>query len=236
MSKHLRAFRAGANILAFNKNNTNYAMTCAWAMMVDYQKIAMLIGSQSVTGQNLEIGQKVGVSALSDGQQEIAKIIGMNHSNEINKFDTIPFIWYNTCKSRYYTDFIAIFLPGFAGNRKIWLYDIISRALYDIIVWSDMYGTTLPNLRKSFNQTRIAILKNTNTKSSRLIIKVLNSAVANATNNFNMKFEDLVISECFINPGPVLKRSKIGSRSKVDRRDKRTSHITVKVSDNKEAK
>ena len=92
MSKHLRAFRAGANILAFNKNNTNYAMTCAWAMMVDYQKIAMLIGSQSVTGQNLEIGQKVGVSALAEGQHEIAKIIGLNHSDEINKFDTIPFI------------------------------------------------------------------------------------------------------------------------------------------------
>ena len=76
-----------------------------------------------------------------------------------------------------------------------------------------------------------AILKNTNTKSSRLISKVLDSAIANATNNFNMKLEDLVISECFINPGPVLKRSKIGSRSKVDRRDKRTSHIIVKVSD-----
>ena len=76
-----------------------------------------------------------------------------------------------------------------------------------------------------------AILKNTNTKSSRLISKVLDSAIANATNNFNMKLEDLVISECFINPGPVLKRSKIGSRSKVDRWDKRTSHITVKVSD-----
>lgn len=76
-----------------------------------------------------------------------------------------------------------------------------------------------------------AILKNTNTKSSRLILKVLNSAIANATNNFNMNIEKLVVSECFINPGPVLKRSKIGSRSKVDRRDKRTSHITVKVSD-----
>ena len=80
-----------------------------------------------------------------------------------------------------------------------------------------------------------AILENTNTKSSRLIIKVLNSAVANATNNLNLKEEDLKVSECFINPGPVLKRSKIGSRSKVDRRDKRTSHITVKVSDGKEA-
>ena len=80
-----------------------------------------------------------------------------------------------------------------------------------------------------------AILLNTNTKSSRLIIKVLNSAVANATNNLNLKEEDLFVSECFINPGPVLKRVKFGSHTKVDHRDKRTSHITVKVSDGKEA-
>jgi len=91
MSKHLRAFRAGANVLAFNKNNTNYAMTCAWAMMIDYQKIAMLIGGQSVTGQNLELKQKVGVSALADGQQEIAKIMGTTHSNEVNKFVNIEY-------------------------------------------------------------------------------------------------------------------------------------------------
>ena len=76
-----------------------------------------------------------------------------------------------------------------------------------------------------------AILKNTNTKSSRLIIKVLDSAAANATNNLNLKEENLFVSECFINPGPILKRVKFGSRTKVDRRDKRTSHITVKVSD-----
>ena len=87
---------------------------------------------------------------------------------------------------------------------------------------------------KSVTDAR-AILKNTNTKSSRLIIKVLNSAVANATNNLNLKDEELFVSECFINPGPVLKRVKFGSRTKVDRRDKRTSHITVKVSDGKEA-
>ena len=87
---------------------------------------------------------------------------------------------------------------------------------------------------KSVTDAR-AILKNTNTKSSRLIIKVLNSAVANATNNLNLKEDELFVSECFINPGPVLKRIKFGSRTKVDRRDKRTSHITVKVSDGKEA-
>lgn len=78
-----------------------------------------------------------------------------------------------------------------------------------------------------------AILKNTNTKSSRLIIKVLESATANAVNNLGLKEEDLFVSECFINPGPILKRIKFGSRTKVDRRDKRTSHITVKVSDGK---
>ncbi len=95
---------------------------------------------------------------------------------------------------------------------------------------------TLDLIRGKKATVAVDILKNTNTKSSRLIIKVLNSAIANATNNFNMNLDDLVVSECFINPGPVLKRSKIGSRSKVDRRDKRTSHITVKVSDgNKEA-
>ena len=75
------------------------------------------------------------------------------------------------------------------------------------------------------------ILKNTNTKASILILKVLESAVANATNNLEMKEENLIISECFINAGPVLKRIKFGSRTKVDRRDKRTSHITIKLRD-----
>ena len=87
---------------------------------------------------------------------------------------------------------------------------------------------------KSVKDAR-AILNNTNTKSSRLILKVLNSATANAVNNLNLKEDELFVSECFINPGPVLKRIKFGSRIKVDRRDKRTSHITVKVSDGKEA-
>ena len=75
------------------------------------------------------------------------------------------------------------------------------------------------------------ILKTTNTKASRLISKVLDSAVANAVNNLSLKDENLYVSECYINPGPILKRIKFGSRTKVDRRDKRTSHIFVKVSD-----
>ena len=67
------------------------------------------------------------------------------------------------------------------------------------------------------------ILKTTNTKASRLISKVLDSAVANAVNNLSLKEENLYVSECYINPGPILKRIKFGSRTKVDRRNKRTS-------------
>lgn len=95
---------------------------------------------------------------------------------------------------------------------------------------------TLDLIRGKKIQVALGILANTNTKSSRLIVKVLNSAVANAVNNNGAKEQDLIIAECYINPGPILKRVKFGSKTKVDRRDKRTSHIMVKVTDNKEAK
>lgn len=74
-----------------------------------------------------------------------------------------------------------------------------------------------------------AILSTTNTKASRLISKVLNSAVANAINNLNLDETKLYINETYINEGPVLKRFKVASRSHVDKRNKRTSHIIVKV-------
>ena len=77
------------------------------------------------------------------------------------------------------------------------------------------------------------ILKTTNTKASVMILKVLNSAVANAVNNGGAKEDELVIKECFINPGRTLKRIKFASKGNVDRHDKRTSHIKVVVTDGK---
>ena len=85
---------------------------------------------------------------------------------------------------------------------------------------------------KSISEAR-AILDTTNTKASHLIRKVLDSAVANAVNNFSANESELKISACYVDPGMVLKRIKFASRGNVDRRDKRTSHITVKVSDGK---
>ena len=77
------------------------------------------------------------------------------------------------------------------------------------------------------------ILANMNKEAARLIRKVLTSATANAENNLGLKKEDLKVSEAYINEGLVLKRMKFGSRGHVDPIKKRTSHITIVVSDNK---
>ena len=77
----------------------------------------------------------------------------------------------------------------------------------------------------------MAILNNLNTKSARLTKKVLTSACANAENNFKMDKNNLYVKEAYINDGPILKRRRIGSRSHIDRHDKKTSHITIVVAE-----
>ena len=88
---------------------------------------------------------------------------------------------------------------------------------------------------KSVKEAR-SILETTNTKASRLISKVLNSAVANAVNNFKANEADLVIKETYINEGRTLKRRKAASHSRVAKNFHRTSHIYVCVTDNVLAK
>ena len=92
---------------------------------------------------------------------------------------------------------------------------------------------TMDLVRGKDVKTARAILETTNTKASTMILKVLNSAVANAVNNNGCKEEELVIKECFVNPGTILKRIQFARRGNVDRHDKRTSHIKVVVTDNK---
>lgn len=77
----------GANVLTLNKNGHKYGMTFAWGMAVDYDKLIAMIGGQSITGHHLKVGDKVGISALANGQKEIALHFGDNHSDEFNKFD-----------------------------------------------------------------------------------------------------------------------------------------------------
>ena len=77
------------------------------------------------------------------------------------------------------------------------------------------------------------ILRNINKEAARLTIKVLTSAVANAENNLGLDKTKLYVSKAYVDEGQTLKRMKFGSRGHVDPIKKRTSHITIVVSDEK---
>jgi len=75
----------------------------------------------------------------------------------------------------------------------------------------------------------MAILKNTPKSASEYLVKLLKSAIANAENNYSMDVSKLYVSECFVCPGPTLKRIMPRAQGRADRILKRTSHVTIVV-------
>jgi large subunit ribosomal protein L22 len=80
----------------------------------------------------------------------------------------------------------------------------------------------------------IAILKHTRRGASPVVEKVLNSAIANAEHNYEMDPDNLVISEAYVNEGATLKRFRPRAQGAAGRINKRTSHVTVVVTEKKE--
>ena len=66
-----------------------------------------------------------------------------------------------------------------------------------------------------------------NKKPTDLILKLINSAVANARNNFDLKEDNLYISEIFVNGGPTMKRWRPRAMGRAARINKRTCCVTV---------
>ncbi|MGQ7742389.1 50S ribosomal protein L22, partial [Streptococcus suis] len=64
-----------------------------------------------------------------------------------------------------------------------------------------------------------------------IIEGVLNSAIANAENNFGLEKANLVVSEAFANEGPTLKRFRPRAKGSASPINKRTAHITVVVAE-----
>lgn len=73
----------------------------------------------------------------------------------------------------------------------------------------------------------VAILKTLNKSASEPILKVVNSAAANAENNLAMNKDTLYIAECYADQGATLKRMQPVSKGRGHSILKRTSHITV---------
>lgn len=76
-----------------------------------------------------------------------------------------------------------------------------------------------------------AVLKNTPKAASPIILKVLESAAANAENNMNMSKRDLFVAVAFADVGPTLKRFAARAKGSGARILKRTCHITLVLDD-----
>ena len=80
----------------------------------------------------------------------------------------------------------------------------------------------------------INLLTFSNKKGAGVVKKVLDSAIANAEENDGADIDELRVSAVEINQGPVMKRLRPRARGRADRILKRTSHVTVTVSENGE--
>ena len=76
-----------------------------------------------------------------------------------------------------------------------------------------------------------AILMQTPKAAAEPLLKLLNSAVANAEVNHQMNTDALYVSSVYANPGPIMKRGMPRARGQSYRINKRTTHITIAVSE-----
>ena len=74
------------------------------------------------------------------------------------------------------------------------------------------------------------------TKGSALgVSKAIQAAAANAENNFGLNREDLYIRTIYADKGPSRRWRKIGARSRIKPLERRSTHITVGVSEKESA-
>ncbi len=89
----------------------------------------------------------------------------------------------------------------------------------------------LNSIRGKSVSEALQLLEFFNKKGARLVEKVLNSAIANAENNFGLNVDSLYVAKCTADDGPRLKRMNPMARGRASVILKRQSHITVVVRD-----
>ena len=86
-------------------------------------------------------------------------------------------------------------------------------------------------IRNKPTNLALAILRNTPKAASEPLEKLLKSAVANAENNNHMDASKLYVSQCFVCQGSTLKRIRPRAHGRAFDIMKRTSHVTLAVSE-----
>jgi ribosomal protein L22 len=81
---------------------------------------------------------------------------------------------------------------------------------------------------KRVGQAR-AILSHTPRAASTDILKLLDSAVANAENNYELAADELRVGRAFVDEGPTIRRYRPRALGRATRINKRTSHMTIEL-------
>lgn len=92
----------------------------------------------------------------------------------------------------------------------------------------------IDQVRGMYADEASVVLQHMPQKGAALARKTLESAIANAEENFELNRQDLVIAKIVADEGPRLKRYKAGARGRYKPRIKRSSHLTIVLEEREE--
>ncbi len=92
-------------------------------------------------------------------------------------------------------------------------------------------GLVAATIRGQHAKAAQVTLQHLNKRATNPIGKVLDSAIANAENNYRLSATSLVVESVFIGPGPTLKRFRPRAKGAAGSIKKRSSHITIVLND-----
>ena len=89
----------------------------------------------------------------------------------------------------------------------------------------------LAKIRGKSYKEALHILKYLPQKAGAIVWQTLYSAISNATNNFDLVKENLIIKEAYVNQGPILKRMRPRAQGRAYAIQKKMSHVTIRVTE-----
>jgi large subunit ribosomal protein L22 len=108
---------------------------------------------------------------------------------------------------------------------------IVSATSKYIRISPSKVNLVISKIRGKTYKESLQILKYLPQKAGALVWQTLYSAVSNAIHNFDLEKENLIITEAFVNNGPILKRMRPRARGRAFAIQKKMSHITIRVSE-----
>jgi large subunit ribosomal protein L22 len=107
--------------------------------------------------------------------------------------------------------------------------EIISATSKYIRISPTKVTLVIDKIRGKTYKEALQILKYLPQRAGSIVWQTLYSAVSNASNNFDLSKDKLIIKEAFVNKGPILKRMRPRAQGRAFLILKRLSHITIRV-------